>query len=91
MAALRVVAQQLLLAGQGLRSAFQVAAPPLVLVEREDRPQVGVGEPLDLLAQVRLGAAQRVAAGEQFLRQPRSAMGPRNGRDQWLWLTQQGA
>ncbi len=70
MSALRVVAQQLLLAGQGLRPPLQVAAPPLVLVEREDRPEAGVGEPFDLLAQVRLGAAQRVAAGEQLLRQP---------------------
>ncbi len=64
MLALRVVAQQLLLAGQSLHALLQVPAAPLIFLEREDRPQIGVGELLDLLGEVRLGAAQRLATGE---------------------------
>jgi hypothetical protein len=79
------------LSGQRLHALLQVAAPPLVLVERDDCSEVGIGEPLELLVQVRPAAAQYLASSEQFLRQPRSAMGPRNGRGQWLRLTQQGA
>ena len=67
MLALRIVAQELLLASQRLHALLEVAAAPLILLEREDRPQIGIGEPLDLLRQMRLGAAQRLATSEQFL------------------------
>ena len=85
------MAQQLLLTGQGPQALLQVAAPPLVLVEREDRPKVGVGEPLELLGEMRLGTAQRLAAGEQLLRQPCPTMGARNGDGERPRLGQQGA
>jgi hypothetical protein len=83
-----VVAQQLLLAGQSPQALLQVAAPPLVLVERQDRPQIGVGEPLELLGEVRLGTAQRLAARLQLLRQPCPAMGARHGGGERLGLGQ---
>ena len=85
------MAQQLLLAGQSPDALLQVAAPPLVLVERQDRPKIGVGEPLELLGEVRLGTAQRLAARLQLLRQPCPAMGARNGGGERLGLGQQGA
>src|SRR3954453_3448129 len=85
----RVATQLLLLPGQRLRALLQVAPPPLLLVERDDGPQVGIGEPFELLAQVRLSPAQRLAPGEQLLRQPGSAMGTCNGRGQRLRLAQE--
>ena len=54
-----VVAQRSLRAGQGLR-------PPLVFVERDDRPQANIGEPLGLLMEVGLSAAQRPSTGEEL-------------------------
>jgi hypothetical protein len=89
--ALRIIAQLLLLPGQRLHAPLQLAPPPLVLFERDDRPEIGVGEPLELLVQVRRAAAQRLAAGEQLLRQPRPAVRPCHGRRQRLRLAQQGA
>jgi hypothetical protein len=86
-----VVAQQLLLAGQSPPALLQVAPPPLVLVERQDRPKIGVGEPLELLGEVRLGAAQRLAARLQLLRQPCPAMGTCDSGGERLRLGQQGA
>ena len=87
----RVVTQQRLLPGQCLHAPLQIAAPPLILIERDDRSKVGVGEPLDLLAQMRLAAAQRFAAREQLLGQPRSSMGTGDRRCEWCWLVQQRA
>src|ERR1700760_4568153 len=87
----RVVTQQRLLPGQGLHAPLQIAAPPFILIERDDRSKVGVGEPLDLLAQMRLATAQRFAAREQLLGQPRSAMGTGDRRCEWGWLVQQRA
>jgi len=77
-----VAAQLLLLAGQRLHALLEVAPAPLVFVERDDGPEVSVSEPFKLLAQVRLAAAQRFAACEQFLRQPGAAMGACHGRGQ---------
>jgi transposase len=57
LAAGRVVAQLLLLLGQRLHVPLQIAPPPSVLVERDDRSEVGVREPLQLVPQVRLAAA----------------------------------
>src|SRR5690242_808011 len=57
LAAGRVVAQLFLLLGQRLHVPLQIAPPPSVLVERDDRPEVGVREPLQLVPQVRLAAA----------------------------------
>ena len=85
------MAQQLLLAGQGPHALLQVAAAPLVLVEREDRPKVGVGEPFELLGEMRLGTAQRLAAGEQLLWQPCPTMRALNGDGERHGLGQQGA
>src|SRR5690242_18018913 len=53
----RVVAQLFLLRGQRLHVPLQVAPPPSVLVERDDRSEVGVREPLQLVPQVRLAPA----------------------------------
>jgi hypothetical protein len=86
-----VVAQQLLLAGQNPQALLQVTAAPLVLVERENRPKIGVGEPLELLGKLRLGMAQRLAARLQLLRQPCPAMGTRDRGGERLRLGQQGA
>ena len=91
MLALRVVAQQFLRASQCLHALLEIAPPPLILVERDDRPEIGIGEPLELLGEMRLGVAQRLATGEQFLRQPRPAMGACDGCGEWLRLLQQGA
>jgi hypothetical protein len=55
--ALRVVAPLLLLPGQRLHAPLQLASPPLVLGERDHRPEVGVGEALELSVQVRPAAA----------------------------------
>jgi hypothetical protein len=74
-----------------LHALLQVAPAPLILVERDDRAEVGVGEPLDLPTQVRLAAAQCLAAGEQLLRQPGPAVGARDGCGQRLRLGQQRA
>ena len=64
----------LLLSGQCLDALFQVAPAPLVFVERDDGPEIGIGESLELLDQVRLAAAQLFTARKQLLRQPRPAM-----------------
>jgi DNA invertase Pin-like site-specific DNA recombinase len=53
----RVLAQLLLLLGQCPHALLQIASPPSVLVERDDRSEVGVREPLQLVPQVRLAAA----------------------------------
>src|SRR4051795_7483464 len=53
----RVLAQLLLLLGQCPHALLQIASPPSVLVERDDRPEGGAGEPLQLVPQVRLAAA----------------------------------
>src|SRR6201995_2643069 len=74
-----------------MHAPLQIAAPTLILIERDDRPEVGVGEPLELLAQMRLATAQRLAAREQLLGQPRSAMGTGDRRCEWGWLVQQRA
>ena len=66
--ALRIVAKKRLLASQRLHPLLQVAAAPFILVKRQDRPQISITEPLDLLREMRLGPAQRLATGEQFLR-----------------------
>jgi hypothetical protein len=81
----------LLLLGQCAHALLQVAAPTLILVERDDRPEVGIGEPLDLLLQVRPATAQRLAAREKLLRQPGTTMGTRDGHGERFRLTQQGA
>src|SRR3954451_12470617 len=55
--AVRGPGQRLLLLGQCPHALLQIASPPSVLVERDDRSEVGVREPLQLVAQVRLAAA----------------------------------
>lgn len=70
---------------------LQLTPPPLILVERDYPPKVGIGEPFKLLVQVRSTAAQRLAASQQRLRQPCAAVGPRNGHRERLWLAQQSA
>jgi hypothetical protein len=55
-----------------------------MLIKRQDCTQIVIGEPLDLLTKVGLGPAQRLATGEQFLRQLGSAMGLRHGFSQRL-------
>jgi len=86
-----VITQLLILPVQSLYTLLQLAPTPLILVERDDRPEVGIGEPFELLVQVRPTAAQRLAASQQRLRQPCSAMGPRNGHRERLRLAQQRA
>jgi hypothetical protein len=85
-----IVAQVLLLAGERLDALLQVAPPPLILVERDHRPEIGVGEPLELLAQVRLGPAQRLtardrASGELDVSEPTQSRGSQTlMREPWL-------
>ena len=74
-----------------MHALLQVTPAPLVFVQRNHCPEIGVGEPLDLLAQMDLAAAQRLATGEQLLWQPRSAMGARDGLGQRLRRGEQGA
>ena len=83
------MAWQFLLSGQGRQAPLQVTAPPLILIERDDRSKVSVGEPFELLAQVRLTPLQRLATGEQFLGQPAPAVGARHSHSQRLRLAQQ--
>jgi hypothetical protein len=52
-----VAAELLLLAGQGLDALLEIAPPPLILIERNNRSEIGVGEPFDLLVQARLATA----------------------------------
>ncbi len=89
--ALCIVAQEVFLTSQRLHPLFQVAAPPLIFIEWEDGAQIRIGEPLDLPRKMRLGPAQCLATGEQFLRQPGPAMRPRYGFSQRLGGAQQGA
>jgi hypothetical protein len=86
-----VITQLLLLPNQRLYTLLQVMPASLILVERDDGPEVGIGEPFELLVQVRPTAAQRLAASQQRLRQPRPAMGPRNSHRKRLRLVQQSA
>src|SRR5512134_618531 len=86
-----VAAELLLLSGQGPDALLQVVAPALILIERDDRSEIGVGEPFDLLVQARLAAAEHLASREQFLREPRSTMSTREGCGKRFWLTQKRA
>ena len=69
-----VAAELLLLFSQRPHAPFEVAPAPLIFVERDDGPEIGIGESLELLDQVRLAAAQLFTARKQLLRQPRPAM-----------------
>jgi hypothetical protein len=60
---LRIIARELLLASQRLHALFHVAAPPLILTEREEGPQIVIGEPVHLPTKMCLGLAQRLAIG----------------------------
>src|SRR3954453_21654045 len=53
----RVLAQLLLLLGPCPHAPLPSSSPPAILVERDDRSEVGVREPLQLVPQVRLAAA----------------------------------
>lgn len=86
-----IVTQLLFLSGQRLRALFKVAPSPLVFIEGDNRPEVCVCEPLELLVQVRLSAAQRLTAREEFLRQPRPVMGAGDGGCERGRLARQGA
>ena len=66
--ALGAVHEVLLLAFQRRQTGIDVAAAPFVLGQRHHAGEVGLGEPLELLGEMRLGAAQRLATGEQLLR-----------------------
>jgi hypothetical protein len=68
--------------GQCVRPLRQVAAAALVLVERDDPPQVGVGEPLELLEQRDARLPERLPPGCQRLGQPPTSLGPRKRRRQ---------
>jgi len=45
-----IAAQLFFLPGQRLHALFEVAPAPLVFVERDDGPEIGVGQPFELLA-----------------------------------------
>jgi hypothetical protein len=72
--ALRLPREVLLLGGQRLVLPLELAAAALVLVQREHGPQVGVGEPLELLAEAGPPGAQVLAAGLELLGQPRATL-----------------
>ena len=72
----RVAAELRLVRRERVRPLREVGAAALVLLERDDRPQVGVGEPLELLAQRRLGLPEGLAPGRQGLGQPRAPPAP---------------
>ena len=83
-----IAAELLFLAGQRLHPLLDVAPAPFVFIQRDDSPEIGVGEPFELLAQARLALPQRFPACEQFLRQPRSTMRACHGPGQRLRLGQ---
>ena len=63
---------------QRLQPCLGVAAAALVFGQRHDASQIGVREPLDLLAESRPTAAQVGSARLQLLRQPVAAARPRH-------------
>jgi hypothetical protein len=73
-----LVLEVVLLAVQGLQPGFGVAPAALVLGQRNHAGEVGLGEPLDLLAQRGPAAAQVGPARLQLLRQPVPAARPRH-------------
>ena len=87
----RVIAELLLLLSQCVHPLLQLAPSPLVFVERDHRPEIGIRKPLDVLLQVRPAAAQGFASGQQLLWQPRSAVRPRDGHGERFRLAQQPA
>src|SRR4051795_3550396 len=76
---------------EGLPFLVQPAAPAPELVETHNPPQVGLGEPLDLLLNAGLPAPQRLPTRLQILRQPMPAVRPLQGKADGLRLVQQPA
>ena len=71
--------QLLRLCVQGLQAVLHALAPTLVLGQRNDPEQVGLGEPLELLVEPALGFVQVLAPGLQLLGQPAPARGAGEG------------
>ena len=71
--------QLLRLRAQGLQAVLHALAPALVLGQRNDPEQIGLGEPLELLVEPALGFVQLLAPGLQLLGQPSPALGTGKG------------
>ena len=71
--------QLLRLCVQGLQAVLHALAATLVLGQRNDSEQVGLGEPLELLVEPALGFVQLLAPSLQLLRQPSPALGAGKG------------
>ena len=58
---------------------LKVASALAVLVQQDDTGELGLGQPLELLPEARLPPSQSLLTRLQLLRQPLSAMRPRQG------------
>ena len=72
-----------------LLTSFEVTPAAPVLVQRHHPGEIGLRQSLELLPQARLTAAQPLLARLEFLRQPLSAMRPRQGLGDLLGVAQQ--
>lgn len=86
---LAVAAELLFLSGERLGALFEVAAAPLIFIEWDDGSEISVGEPLDLLMEMRLPTAQCLAARQELLGKPGAAVRSRHRGGERLGFAQE--